>query len=107
MHVTYDDPGALCARPSQGVLVEQVLGHAVLRGPHAAQVGHPVTQLFDGLHLLVQIVRLDEVTHLSRKRRDKSQSIVPNYNHFRDSKHQNEVAKGFTKGPYVVRSCLT
>lgn len=45
-------------------LVEQVLGHAVLGGAHAAQVGHPVAQFFDGLHLLVQVVCLNEIAHL-------------------------------------------
>lgn len=54
----------LAAFFAQGVFVKQVLGHAILRSSHAAQVGHPVCQFFDGLHLLVQVVRLDEITHL-------------------------------------------
>lgn len=54
----------LAAFFAQGVLVKQVLGQAVLRRSHAAQIGHPVSQLFDGLHLLVQVVSLNEVTQL-------------------------------------------
>ena len=49
---------------AQSVLVEQVLGHAVLWRAHTAQVSHPVGQLFDGLHLLVQVVRLYKITQL-------------------------------------------
>ena len=57
----------LCALFAQSVFVKQVLGHAVLGGTHPAEVGHPVTQLLYGLHLLVQVVCLNEVTHLSEK----------------------------------------
>lgn len=58
----------LAAFFAQGVFVKQVLGHAVLRSSHAAQIGHPVSQLFDGLHLLVQVVGLEEITHLNKNR---------------------------------------
>lgn len=51
---------------AQSMFVEQVLGHAILRSSHAPQVGDPVWQLFDGLHLLVQVVSLNEITHLSK-----------------------------------------
>lgn len=54
----------LAAFFAQGVFVKQVFGHAVLRSSHATQVGHPVCQFLDGLHLLVQIVCLDEITHM-------------------------------------------
>lgn len=52
------------AGAAQGVLVEQVLGHLVVLGVHAGEVGDVVAQLLDGLHLLVQVVGLQEVTHL-------------------------------------------
>lgn len=54
----------LAAFFAQGVFVKQVLGHAILRSSHAAQVGHPVCQLFDGLHLLIQVVCLNEITQM-------------------------------------------
>lgn len=53
----------------EGVLVEQVLGHAVLRGPHLPQVGNMVTQLLDGFHLLIQVVSLNEVTQLKGRQK--------------------------------------
>lgn len=59
--------GDLAAFFTQGVFVKQVFGHAVLWSSHAAQVGHPVGQLFDGLHLLVQVVCLDEVAQLEQR----------------------------------------
>ena len=59
----------LAALFAQGVFVKQIFGHAVLRSSHAAQVGHPVCQLFDGLHLLVQIVCLDEIAQLKERER--------------------------------------
>lgn len=52
----------------QGVLVEQVLRHLVVGGIQALEVGDVVTQLFDGLHLLIQVVGLQEVTHLRDKK---------------------------------------
>lgn len=58
------DISCLAAFFAEGVFVEQVFGHAVLRGSHAPQVGHPVRQFFDGLHLLVQEMRLDEIAQL-------------------------------------------
>lgn len=54
----------LAAVFTQCVLVEQIFSHAVLRCTHPAQVRHPVSQLLNGLHLLVQVVSLDEITHL-------------------------------------------
>lgn len=57
----------LAAFFAQGMFVKQVLGHAILRSSHAAQVGHPVRQFFDGLHLLVQVVCLDEITQLEER----------------------------------------
>lgn len=48
----------------KGVLVEEILCHAVFGGPHLPQVGHMVTQLLDGFHLLIQVVGLNEVTQL-------------------------------------------
>lgn len=60
--------GALAAFFAQSVFVEQVLRHAILRGTHAAQICHPVGQLFDGLHLLVQEVCLDEIIQLSERK---------------------------------------
>lgn len=52
----------------QGVLVEQVLCHLVVGGIQALEVGDVVTQLLDGLHLLIQVVGLQEVTHLRDKK---------------------------------------
>lgn len=52
----------------QGVLVEQVLRHLVVGGIQALEVGDVVTQLLDGLHLLIQVVGLQEVTHLRDKK---------------------------------------
>lgn len=57
----------LAAFFAQGVFVKQVLCHAVLRSSHAAQVGHPVCQFFDGLHLLIQVVCLNEITQLKER----------------------------------------
>lgn len=48
----------------QGELVEQVLSHAILGCSQALQVGDMVSQLLDGLHLLLQVVRLQEITQL-------------------------------------------
>lgn len=58
----------LAAFFAQGVFVKQVLGHAVLGSTHAAQVGHPVSQLFDGFHLLVQEMCLKMIAQLKNKR---------------------------------------
>lgn len=52
------------ALAAQGVLVKQVLCHLVVVGIHAGEVGDVVTQLLDGLHLLVQVVGLQEVAHM-------------------------------------------
>lgn len=54
----------LAAFFAQGMFIKQVLCHAILRSTHATQIGHPVCQLFDGLHLLVQVVSLDEIAQL-------------------------------------------
>lgn len=48
------------------MLVKQVLRHLVGVGVHAGEVGDVVTQLLDGLHLLIQVVALQEVTQLRR-----------------------------------------
>ncbi len=52
---------------SQSVLVKQIFGHVVLRSAHPPQAAHPVRQLFNGLHLLVQVMRLQEITNLWHK----------------------------------------
>lgn len=57
----------LAALFAHSVFVKQVLGHAVLRRAHAAQVGHPVGQLFDGLDLLVQEMCLQMVAQLKKE----------------------------------------
>lgn len=54
----------LAASFAQGMFIKQVLGHSILRSTHASQVGHPVSQFFDGLHLLIQVVSLNEVAQL-------------------------------------------
>lgn len=54
------------ALASQGVLVKQVLRHLVVVGIHAGQVGDVVTKLLDGLHLLVQVVGLQEIAQLKQ-----------------------------------------
>lgn len=51
----------------KGVLVKQVLGHLVVLSIHAGEVGDVVTQLLDGLHLLIQVVALQEITQLQRE----------------------------------------
>lgn len=58
------------------MLVEQVLGHLVGLGIHAGEVGDVVTQLLDGLHLLVQIVALQEVAQLLKERESKSSMVA-------------------------------
>lgn len=50
------------------MLVKQVLGHLVVVDVHAGEVCDVVTQFLDGLHLLVQVVSLQEVTQLKEKR---------------------------------------
>lgn len=52
---------------SQGVLVKEILCHARFGGPHPAQVGYVVTQFFDGFHLLIQVMSLEEVTQLENR----------------------------------------
>ena len=75
----------LAAFFAQSMFVKQVLGHAILRGTHAAQVGHPVCQFFDGLDLLVQVVCLDEITQLkkttTKETRVLNQLRTKTYNH--------------------------
>lgn len=56
----------LAALFAESVFVKQVFGHAVLGSPHAPQVGHPVRQFFDGLHLLIQEICLDEIAQLQQ-----------------------------------------
>lgn len=66
----------LAALAVQGVLVEQVLGHLVVVGIHAGEVGDVVTQLLDGLHLLVQVVALQEVAQLLSEREESKIPIM-------------------------------
>lgn len=54
---------------AQSETVEQVFPKAFLLGTHTLQVGHMVSQLLDQLHLFIQIVSLQEVTKL-RKRKE-------------------------------------
>lgn len=54
------------------MFVKQVFSQAVLRSSHTAQVGQVVSQLFDGLHLLVQVVSLNEVAQLEGKKKQKA-----------------------------------
>lgn len=56
----------LAAFFAKGVFIKQVFGHAILRSSHAPQVGHPVCQFFDGLHLLVQEMCLNKITQLKQ-----------------------------------------
>lgn len=59
------DPELLrLALAAQGVLVKQVLCQLVVVGIHTGEVGDVVAQLLDGLHLLVQVVGLQEVAQL-------------------------------------------
>lgn len=58
----------LTALISHGVFVKEVLSHAALRGSHAAQVGDPVSQLFDRFDLLIQKMCFNEVTQLWGKK---------------------------------------
>lgn len=48
------------------MLVKQVLRHLVVLGIHAGQVGDVVTKLLDGLHLLFQVVGLQEIAQLKQ-----------------------------------------
>lgn len=56
----------LAALTAQCVFIKQIFSHAVLRRSHTAQVSDPVRKLLNGLHLFVQVVCLNEVTHLKR-----------------------------------------
>ena len=51
----------------KSVLVKQVLRHLIVSSIHLGEVGDVVTQLLDHLHLLVQVVRLQEVTQLLKR----------------------------------------
>lgn len=66
----------LAALAAQGVLVKQVLGHLVGVGIHAGEIGDVVAQLLDGLHLLVQVVALQEVAQLLRESK-RGESKIP------------------------------
>lgn len=46
------------------MLVKQVLCHLVVGSIHFGEVGNMVTQLLDGLHLLTQVMGLQEITEL-------------------------------------------
>lgn len=46
------------------MLVKQILRHLVVAGIHFGQVSNMVTQLLDGLHLLTQVMGLQEVAEL-------------------------------------------
>uniref|UniRef100_A0A0E9WQG9 Uncharacterized protein n=1 Tax=Anguilla anguilla TaxID=7936 RepID=A0A0E9WQG9_ANGAN len=48
----------------QGQLVEQVLGQLVFGGLHLGEVGDVVAHLLHGLHLLVQVMGLQEVAQV-------------------------------------------
>ena len=49
----------------QGLLVKVVF---TMARPNTLQVGDVITQLLDGFHLLMQIVTLNEVGHLGKKK---------------------------------------
>lgn len=49
------------------MLVKQVLCHLVFDSIHLGEVGDVVTQLLNGLHLLIQVMGLQEVTQLKRE----------------------------------------
>lgn len=72
------DPGGLALVPKR-MLVEQVLGHLVVVGVHAGEVGDVVAQLLDGLHLLVEVVGLQEVTQLSMRIGKQCQQMVQDW----------------------------
>lgn len=55
---------------AKGVLVKEVLCHAILWCPHLPQVGHMVTQLLDGFDLLIQVMSLNEVTQLKGRQKE-------------------------------------
>ncbi len=57
----------LAAASIQGVLVKQILRHPVVASIHLGKIGDVVTNLLDGLHLLIQVVSLQEVTKLLDK----------------------------------------
>ena len=57
-------PGSVLA-VTQRELVKEVLCQAIFRGPQLAQVGDMVPQLFDEHHLFMQVVMLEEVTHVA------------------------------------------
>lgn len=61
----FNDILCLAAVFAEGVFVKQVFSHPAWSS-HAPQVGHPVCQFFDGLHLLVQEMCLDEITQLKQ-----------------------------------------
>lgn len=79
----------LAAFFAQGVFVKQVFGHAVLRSSHAAQVGHPVCQFFDGPHLLLQEVCLDEITQLKESNIQLELKHTILFHHHHTGKWQN------------------
>lgn len=58
------------------MLVKQVLCHLVGVGIHAGEVGDVVAQLLDGLHLLVQVMGLQEVTQLRTRSKNKMLDLV-------------------------------
>lgn len=51
------------------VFVKEVFSHAILRGSHLAQVGHMITKLLYGFHLLVQVMGFQEVTKLQGRKK--------------------------------------
>lgn len=59
---------------AQSVLVKQVLRHLVVVGVHAGEVGDVVSQLLDGLHLLIQVMGLQEVAHLVRNGNERTKN---------------------------------
>ena len=51
------------------MLVKQVLCHLVFDSIHLGEVRDVVTQLLNGVHLLIQVMGLQEVTQLKRENR--------------------------------------
>lgn len=58
-----------------GVFVTEILCHARIGGHRLAQDGYEVTQFFDGLHLLIQVMSLDEVKQMGAVLNFQSHSI--------------------------------
>ena len=82
-------------RPSLSDIVQWSLGSLVIpqglpvkvvftmARPNTLQVGDVITQLLDGFHLLMQIVTLNEVSHLEKKQ-NKGKQVPKVMNHVND-----------------------